>query len=242
MHPLVQFIYHVTADAKCREARQLKNMLPSTFIVDSAVKMLHALSAPFIPSPTSTSSSVAKGTWHGVEIEVNLYIRAMGLDDSAGMLPFVKTRAAECLQVFIEFLRTGPDSEAAALLRSAGPRVRQLVLRLCADFGDVLLASTFGLDHDECSESNCDVSGACASSRPAAVGASAQPARACMGCGVADSVQGKARLKLCGGCEEVYFCSVSCQRLMWGRHKVQCRALSAARRGGPPAPAGATKQ
>lgn len=140
MHPLVQFIYHVTADAKCREARQLKTMLPSTFIVDSAVKMLQALSAPFIPFPTSTSSSVAKGTRHGVEIEVNLYIRAMGLDDSAGMLPFVKTCAAECLQVFIKFLRTGPDSEAAALLRSAGPRVRQLVLRLCADFGDVLPA------------------------------------------------------------------------------------------------------
>lgn len=227
--PPAQFVSHITTDAKCREARELRAMLPKPCIVDAAFKTLHALSAPFIP--TSSIGNVAKGTWHGVDFEIHA---GDGSDPAKMQLPIVKPRAAECVQVIINFMQLGPNSEAAALFRSAGPRVRELMLQICAEMGDVLPPRAFGLD--ETSGASSEGEGSYSSTLPAFMSASAQNARVCMACGSSGP------LKRCGGCQEAYFCGPSCQVAAWPRHKEQCKVVGAARRGQLPSSAGAMMQ
>jgi hypothetical protein len=47
------------------------------------------------------------------------------------------------------------------------------------------------------------------------------PFKACTRCGTPEFVAG-VKLKMCGGCEAVHYCSVACQKAHWKEHKPQC--------------------
>ena len=46
------------------------------------------------------------------------------------------------------------------------------------------------------------------------------PARACASCGKKEDLF--TRLQLCGGCKEVHYCGVGCQKKHWKLHKSEC--------------------
>eukprot|EP00983_Pelagomonas_calceolata_P058703 1145604-Pelagomonas_calceolata.AAC.1 len=127
--------------------------------------MLHALASPFVP--TSSKGSITKGTWHGVE---------MSVDTGTGMRTeptFVMSQTAEAVQIVSNLLPCGPDSKAAAVVKSAWPRVQGMILKLCDVTGGLCMQPTaYGLDA-------VSVAGICAPAQSS----SKREEQVCLACG-----------------------------------------------------------
>lgn len=79
-------------EAKGPEADTLKRKLPRASIAQCAVKMLFALSAPLVP--VSCKKGIAKATWHGQEMIMDVGMACGGAKDLGSHTPpFVRSRA-----------------------------------------------------------------------------------------------------------------------------------------------------
>ena len=65
--------------------------------------------------------------------------------------------------------------------------------------------------------------GTAASPRDSTAGPAEQPRKRCANCGATSG--GGVKLKKCGGCRRVRYCSAECQAAQWYQHKLVCARI-----------------